>query len=447
MNALALNSAEYLATNCVLIGSGEKADVVWTRNQFITICELMLNGNSETEFMLVYRDAKNQPQFKKAKKARVRQYVPWSWETITGRAKSKVGIAFYPCNRERKTRWGAMDFDAHDGGGLRARGFALAAFEVLRRHPELFVILGTSGSDGWHLFAFTRDFHPIADWICLLKGVASLIGAELIKGVCEIFPCEVRSGLPYPIRAPGTWNPKTDSFGRIASSSIAPLLLHAGEGEKESPFLYHTTAEAKASQLHDRATRPLYRGPADAWKADFAITQPSTRHDRLKALVHHIYRQVGRAVAVRNAEQQYREAAPRPNATLVEHLEECRLIWTWTEHNWREELSHVERDAFERLRTDTQRDLFRILRNFARKAQLEHREDFPFPVEHVAGRLGLTYQAISKLRPEFVSLGVLEKTASHIANRRAARFRWCYCFTALSAGKSLNEDPKESSAA
>jgi len=56
-----------------------------------------------------------------------------------------------------------MDFDAHDGNALRARRFALAAFSVLQRHPQLYLVLDTSNSEGWHLFIFTGDFHPIEE--------------------------------------------------------------------------------------------------------------------------------------------------------------------------------------------------------------------------------------------------------------------------------------------
>ncbi len=66
LNALTLNSPAPLATNCVLIGHCDRADVVWTGTEFRTLCEHMLNGNSQTDFMLVYRDQENRPKFAKA---------------------------------------------------------------------------------------------------------------------------------------------------------------------------------------------------------------------------------------------------------------------------------------------------------------------------------------------------------------------------------------------
>jgi hypothetical protein len=140
---------------------------------------------------------------------------------VTGRAKSKVRTGFYPSNSERKTRWGAMDFDAHDGNALRARGLAIAAFDTLVRHPQLYVILSTSGSDGWHLFAFTREFHSVDQWTSLFKQVAQLIGAEVVPGICEIFPGEVRPGSSRGIIR----RRRADECGRINRRDVLALVL------------------------------------------------------------------------------------------------------------------------------------------------------------------------------------------------------------------------------
>ena len=112
-----------------------------------------------------------------------------------GRAKHKVAIGFYPWNARGQSRWAAIDFDAHDGGAARAKAFALAAFQILRRHPEFHLILATSGSEGWHLFVFSAEFHPVENWVRLLKQVADQIGAEIKTGICEIFPNETRNRL------------------------------------------------------------------------------------------------------------------------------------------------------------------------------------------------------------------------------------------------------------
>ena len=106
-----------------------------------------------------------------------------------------------------------MDFDAHNGESDRARELAFAAFRVLLNAPGLAVILETSGSGGWHVWAISPDFHDTREWIRLLKSVAATIGAAIAAGVCEIFPPDsLPSRFGKGMRAPGCWNPGTDNL-------------------------------------------------------------------------------------------------------------------------------------------------------------------------------------------------------------------------------------------
>src|SRR5262249_26418843 len=89
------------------------------------------------------------------------------------------------------------------------------------------------------------------------------------------------------------------------------------------------------------------------------------------------------------------------------------------------ELSDVEQEAFSKLETETERDLFRILKNFARYAVGKGQTDFPFPIQHVVSRLGVSFQYVSKLWQRFVDASIIVQTAPAITNRSAARFRWC----------------------
>jgi hypothetical protein len=411
------------APTAVLIGEGSRADRILTRDEFLQLCDLMRNDNPPDEFLRVYRDSEGAPHFVKSKSAKVQKIITWSWDTITGRANHEVAIGFYPWNSRGQSRWAAIDFDAHDGGADRAKAFAVAAFQILHRHPELHLILTTSGSGGWHLFVFSAEFHPVENWVRLLKRVVDQIGAELRSGVCEIFPNETRSGSrPHAIRAPGTWNPKTNQLGAIFFASVCALLQKKEEKEV-SPFYYHSTEKVKNGQLNDSELRLLYRGGHQDWLHQFAIMQPRTRRAQLKALVWCIFRQVGHPVARRLADAQYNAARFQPNATLAEHLEEFEELWKWVTDQWHGELSDAEQKAFSKLETETERDLFRILKNFARYAAEKDQTDFPFPIQHVATRLGVSFQFVSKLRQRFVDASIIVQSELPITNRRAGRFR------------------------
>jgi hypothetical protein len=384
----------------------------------------MRNDNPPHEFLHVYCDPSGAARFVKAKHAQADRRARWSWDTITGKANHKVGIGFYPSNSRGQSRWAAVDFDAHDGGANRAKAFAIAAFQILLRRSEFYLILTSSGSQGWHLFVFSAEFHSVENWVRLLKQVVDQIGAEIRSGVCEIFPNETRNGSrPHAIRAPGTWNPKTNQIGAIFFTSIAPLLRKKRKKEVCS-FLYPSSHGASGGQLNDRGSRPLYCGGYDNWLEQFAITQLGTRHAQLRGLVYRGFRQVGHSVARILVDRQYQAARVQPTATLAEHLEEFEELWSWTAKQWRAELFDVEEEIFSNLATETERDLFRILRNFGRYAAANGQADFPFPIQHVAARLGISFQHVSKLRQRFVAASIIVQTAPPMTNRSAARFRW-----------------------
>ena len=77
--------------------------------------------------------------------------ISWSWQSISGSPKSRR--AFVPCstNERQQSRWGGLDFDAHNGELDRARELSLAAFRLLLNAAGLAVILEMSGSGGWHI--------------------------------------------------------------------------------------------------------------------------------------------------------------------------------------------------------------------------------------------------------------------------------------------------------
>jgi hypothetical protein len=82
----------------ILIGEGQRADRVWTREEFVLLCNLMRNDNPADEFLHVYCDSNGGPRFVKAKSVNVEKRITWAWDTITGKAKHKVSIGFYPWN-------------------------------------------------------------------------------------------------------------------------------------------------------------------------------------------------------------------------------------------------------------------------------------------------------------------------------------------------------------
>jgi hypothetical protein len=145
-----------------------------------------------------------------------------------------------------------------------------------------------------------------------------------------------------------------------------------------------------------------------------------TRHQKLIKLVGTAFFQTGKTVARKNAELQYLEATPAPVATVAEQLAEFDQAWDGMQRQWIAKLSPAEREKFEGLSTETERDAFRILRNWARTDQ----PDFYICCESLGRRLGVSLSGASKLGHRFSNSGILRPTAPCIPHKRCARYQW-----------------------
>jgi len=410
-SALTLSALPTLLTDCALIGHAKKADVVFTPPQWFAMCFHMMNENPPNFFLMAYRDKDGKPKHAKSSKTDAEKRMAWAWDTITGRAKSPASIGFYPTNDQRRSRWAAMDFDMHDDDQVRARDFAHKAFAYLIRQPQLYIILTTSAGDpqhsGWHLFIFTAEFYPCEEWTRLLKQVADQIGAPVKSGVCEIFPDDCR-GIGRGIRAPGTWNPKSGECGLILQETVTKLLPAALPKERNCSLGTRSTTREEFASLPSSES--------------FKITAPGTRHARMLELVGALFHQCRLETARKIAELQHTEANPAPVASLNEHLAELDFAWAGMERRWKRKLSPAERETFDSLTTDTDREAFKILRGWSQSQTDE--SDFYAHCKTLGERLGITLQGAANLRRRFCSLGILRQTAPYVRHKKAARYEW-----------------------
>lgn len=408
----------------LLSGQGKPANEVWTFSEWNALCRHLHNLNEGTRFVMGFRKDGSK-QYVRSKRIDVSRMITWAWDSIRERAKSKVAYVPYSQNGNRMSRWGALDFDAHDGNGVRAREFAFGAFRVLLNIQGLFIILEGTGSGGWHVWAITKDFRAVDDWVRLLKGVAQDIGARVEPGICELFPPD---GPPMEfgkgVRAPGCWNPSTDALSEIFWHNTEPLVQeltrvapvrsqHFLERKKEVSFAVPSADE--------HALYPLW---CSDWRHRFSICAPSTRNDRLKKLVGHIFHQVGQSMGSRIAGAQFGEKTVHTQASLEEHLEEFECCWEGLHLKWLRELSEEEHRVFDELGTDNERDAFRIVRSFERKASLDGVEDFPIARDNLGQRLGISGKGAGWIRDRLAKLGAIERTKAYVPNRAPARYRW-----------------------
>jgi hypothetical protein len=79
-----------------------------------------------------FRDEDECKQYVRSKKLLVDRAISWSWQSISGSPKSRLAFVPYSVNDQQQSRWGGMDFDAHQPGQAdRARELAWAAFRLL----------------------------------------------------------------------------------------------------------------------------------------------------------------------------------------------------------------------------------------------------------------------------------------------------------------------------
>ena len=308
-----------------------------------------------------------------------------------------------------------MDFDSHDDDHQRARDLAHKAFALLIREPKLYVALCTSAGDpvhsGWHLFIFTEEFYPVEEWTRLLKQVAAQIETPIQPGLCEIFPDECK-GIGRGIRAPASWNPKTGDCGLVLRETFTKLLpaaLPAGTAkEKEDLCSLYSSCPTQEKILRTASSEK------------FRITANGTRHRKLLDLVGAEYRQRSKENARKLARIQHAEANPAPVASLDEHLAEFDDAWAGMDRKWKRDLSPAEREKFDSLTTDAERDAFRILHNWSRTDS----PDFYAHCETLADRLGIKPSGAAKIRRRFCSLSILRLTAPYVPHTKAARYEW-----------------------
>jgi len=112
----------------VLSWQAKRADAIWTRGEWTALCEHLHNGNGTTHFVMGFRDRDDCKKYVRSKKLAVNRAISWSWQSITTSQKPrKLAFVPYSTNERQQSRWGGMDFDAHNGESERARELVLAA--------------------------------------------------------------------------------------------------------------------------------------------------------------------------------------------------------------------------------------------------------------------------------------------------------------------------------
>jgi len=419
-----------LANNCFVVGEAKRADVIWSEGDFLALCEHMLNGNPPDHFLAAWIDSESgQARFAKARRSRADKRARWAWATITGKAKAQTSIGFYPSNAERKSRWAAIDFDAHNGEHEQARKRSLEAFSLLLQNPELHLILCASGN-GYHLFIYTRELHPVSRWIVLLKQACEWIGVPVTDGTCEIFPNERAEShrVGKGIRAPGTLNPKTGTVSLIEAATIKPLLetlprtWSNGVGKVTCARLgnSNTLSLQKSTNTYSLSTRPLIEGLL----LHYPVQRKGTRNGILMNLIGDLVHKFGREISQRIVKEHYERYQGQIGTPLDEHMRDFTTGWNGLVSKIVESLSPAEANRFDTLRSEHQREGFLIVRAFAGAAEHKGNKEFEISQSSLADRLNITPPGAADVIRKLCELKVIAQTQGYVRHKKSAQFCW-----------------------
>jgi TOTE conflict system, Archaeo-Eukaryotic Primase domain len=413
-----------------------RIDTLVTKAQFVLLIKHMMNGNPISHFLTVWRDQDGNARFAKAKPHRdAETHARWTYDTITGSAKHKSSMGLYPKNRDNETTWAALDFDVHDHTQRDvAEGWAVRAFTLLLEYRDRYLILSASGR-GYHVFIIAHEPRPITEWVRMLKNTAETVGAPIQDGVCEMFPGEKTANqeVGRAIRVPGSLNPATGEVEKIMADTIQPLLDRL---ERRETVLDNATRErslsapgrlslVKVANSYFREQGRVRFFSASTQRlieevlAKYPITKKGTRNGILAKLVGELFRKFGHAVSEQIVRQHYSAHASNIRTDLAEHLREFKQVWESFRKKELAQLSHSERERFDKLQTDQQREAFFLCRSFAK-----FKNEFPLSQASLADRLSITRQGAGYVIERLIEVGAIKKTAGARPHSRSACYRW-----------------------
>jgi hypothetical protein len=343
-------------------------------------------------------------------------------------------MGLYAKNKDNESTWAALDFDAHDPTQRDiAEGRAVRAFTLLLEYCDRYLILSASGR-GYHVFILAHEPRPVTEWVRVLKDTAASVGAPIQDGVCEMFPNEktAEQQVGRAIRVPGSLNPATGEVEKIMADTIQPLLERlAGEetarnnATRERSLLIpgKLSLVKEANSYSYRPGQGYFAGSTqrliEQVVAKYPITRKGTRNGILTKLVGELFRKFGYALSEQIVRQHYCAHDSNVRTGLAEHLREFRQAWESFRKKELARLSQSERERFDKLQTDAQREAFFLCRSFAKL-----NSEFPLSQASLADRISITRQGAGYVLARLIEVDVIKKTAHARPHSKSAYYQW-----------------------
>lgn len=408
-------------------------DTFLTKSQFVELVKHMANGNPVSHFLVVHHDGEGRAHYAKAKPHRqLETHASWTYDTITGSAKTETSMGLYPKNNDNKSTWGAIDFDAHRAGQDEiAKNRSIRAFTLLLEYRDRYLILSASGR-GYHVFILANEPCPVDEWTKVLKDAADSVGATIEDGACEIFPNDktAQQEVGKAIRVPGSMNPTTGDVELILADTIMPLVKRLER--QETPRNIATSARnsltPKALALAQEANNYFYthrfftsstKRLIDEVIAKYPVKRKGTRNGTLVRMTGELFRKFGFRLSELIVEHHYDLNKGNVTTSKSDHIKDFHNAWRSFRDKEERHLNEDERRCLEKLQTYPQQESFFLCRAFAR-----FKNPFPLSQQSLADRLSMTRQGAGYVIARLVEIEAIKKTADAKPHSKSACYRW-----------------------
>jgi hypothetical protein len=257
--------------------------------------------------------------------------------------------------------------------------------------------------------------------------------APIQDGVCEMFPNAktAEQEVGRAIRVPGSLNPVTGEVEKIMADTIQPLLerLVRQETVQNNTTRERSSLRREKLSLVKEANSYSYKKGQGFFASStrmliekvlgkYPIRRKGTRNGILARLVGELFRKFGYALSEQIVRQHYCAHNGNVRTGLAQHLREFGQAWKSSRKKELARLNHSERERFDKLQTEQQREAF-LCRSFAKL-----NSEFPLSQASLADRLSATCQGAGCVIARLIEVGVIKKTAEAKPHSRSACYRW-----------------------
>jgi hypothetical protein len=405
----------------------------------------MHNENGPHDFSMYFIGDDLVPRVAASRRRTISDAISSSWRSMTEKVDRPFAAVLYPTSQAQTSTWACIDVDHHHGS-VSGKAHAEWVIKILSNtllRPEAFGlqdlawILESSGR-GYHLFLLNPESRPVREWRQLMSAILAAAGLSEADGI-ELYP--LASGKRKGVRLPGSANPKTwnlaagsyDVSRFLAVAGLKDLIaaLPQSFNKRGSPFLLKRDGGGEGpvgGRSDDRPAPWSEHVDADRLLGRYAITAPSTRHNRLASLVGDGFWHFSRAVLREIAVEQHARANPPCGSGLDDHRRDFDCLYDGRMEQFRRELTSLERETCAKLRTPDALAAFVIVRNFARFARTSGKygpdRGFPFSGQDLACRLQMSVRNAYNLRKRLIGYGFLEKVSECVPRQKAEYYRW-----------------------